>query len=428
MKFNKILITGLSFVSLLGVAGCDNKTINYDASTTLGMLEVLKNATNFTIDIYNTRLGDKGSIISTDSYYIDELNSYGYIRDNKGVYKFDIASDGEIHSNEIVTNGDITYKSIKPLINDFSNFELSLLNDEIEGNISITDKENRQAVMNLIGESTSFYTYISSLTVNYNTTEKTLTFLLNYNEKIKNDNENAYVKATIYNFGTSSSSFVEKYIKAGGTYFTPTEQMIEVRNNFKNNNFTRYIYDDTKNLIGKEYFTKDYYCNNYFSGTTLAYNLGYISLVNKTYAGQTLTNGSYYFTTYPDPETEITPMLYQPAFQETNMSEIMNYPSNLEAFKYLNLFTYDENLGYYFSNDYAIAVDMYNNFGVANAGYTNVSLSGCGIKFGDASNDYQTTFYVIGSFDSTYGAIPFEFHDFGTTHHPGVEKFVAKLS
>lgn len=428
MKLNRLFVAGLSCISLFSIASCDgNKTI--EVSSTLEMLENLKDCSNFTIDIYNTRLGDKGSIILNSSYYLNELNSYGYILDsNAGVYKFDVDSTGEICGNEIVTNGDTIYKNIRSLVNGFSSFELSLLDDEIEGNISIKDKTNREAFMKLVGESTTYYSYISSLTATYNKEENTLTFVLNYNDNLKTDNGNAYIKATVSDFGTSKSSLVEKYIKNGGTYFTPTEDMVNVRNKFKENNYTRYIYDSSNEVIGKEYFTKDYYCNNYYSGTTLAYNVGYISLVNKSYGGQTLQNGSYYFTTYPDPETEITPMLYAPAFQETNMSEIMNYPSNLEVFKYLNLFNYNEQYGYYFSNDYEITKDMYNNFGISNSGYSTVSLSGCGIKFGNASNDYQTTFYVIGSFDSTFGAIPFEFHDFGSTAHPGVEKFVAKLS
>ncbi len=430
MKLNKLFAAGLSFISLFSIASCDGKKTVVEANSTLEMLENLKDCSNFTIDIYNTRLGDKGSIVLNSSYYLDELNSYGYILDSKaGVYKFDIDSTAEICGNEIVVNGETTYKSITPLVNDFSNFELSLLDDEIEGNISIKDKTNREAFMKLVGESTTYYSYISSLTVTYNIKENTLTFVLNYNDNLKTDNGNAYIKAIVSDFGTSKSLLVESYIKNGGTYFTPTEDMVNVRNKFKGDNYTRYIYDSSNKVIGKEYFTKDYWCTNYFEGTDyLAYNKGYISLVNKSYQGVSLSKGSYYFTPYTDPTQEVTPMLVAPAFQETNMSEIMNYPSRLEAFSYLNLFTYDETNGYYFSNDYAITLDMYKNFGISNMGYTNVSLAGVGIKFGSASNNYKTTLYVIGSFDSTLAAMPFEFNDFGTTHHEGVEKFVAKLS
>lgn len=423
MKEKGLLLAFISILTVAGVTSCNNSntnTFDYDVSTTK-MLEQLKGINNYEMEIYNTKVGDKGSIVLNDKYYIDEINSYGYIVDsNAGVYKFDVASTGDIVGNEIIS----TQKSLDGLTYDFSTFDVTALDDEVDGVLSIKDKGNRQAFMKLIGEDTTNYQYISSLTASYDKTKKELNFNLTYN-----DTNSSYVNVTVKDFNNAKSSFVEDFIKNGGTYFTPTDEMKTVRNLFKNNNYSRYIYDtDNTTLIGKEYFTQQYWCTNYYTTTSVGYNVGYVTLVGKSYEGVTLPNGSYYFAPYADPEQEVVVMLAGTAFAETDMPTIMNYPGNLEALSYFNLYSYNSDYGFYFSDDYSIATDMYSNFGISNVGYTSVTLYGTGFNFEKENDNYKAKFYVVGSFDGTFGYLSFEFRDFGKTSHPGLEKFLAKLS
>ncbi len=427
MKKKGILLGVISVLSVVGLSSCggsDNKSINYGVST-LDMLTQLKDCSNFEMDIYNTKVGDKGSIILNDNYYIDEINSYGYILDsNKGIYKFDVSSEGEIVGNEIVKEKtDSKNVKLTDLVNSFSSFDTTAL-DEEDNKVSIKDKTNRQAFLSLIGEDLTNYQLISSLDASYDKDKKELTFNLKYNDK-----NNSYVDVTVSNFNNAKSTFVEKYIKNGGTYYTPTKEMVEVRDLFKTNNFSRYIYGtDGTSKIGQEYFTQDYWCTNYFETTTVAYNVGYVSLIDKVYEGVSLSNGSYYFAPYSDPTQEVVVMLAGTAFQETDMPTIMNYPQYMELFSYYNLFNYNEDYQMYFSNDYSVAYSMYKNFGVDQANYSSVTLAGSGFNFVKENNEYIATFYLVGSFDGTIGYLSFEFRDFGKTSHPGLEKFLAKLT
>ena len=298
-------LIGASFVLVSSIVGCSNNN-EIKITDALSAIKQLSNLNDFTLDIYNTSLGDKGFIYFTKDYYYDVLNSYGYIKGNKGVYQFDVDHTGTFVSNEIKTqfNGQL-YK----------------------------------------------------------------------------------------------------------------------------NNFTRYIYDtnDSATIIGKEYFVEDYYCISYFTTENAIYNTGYISLVNKSYQGKKIENGSYLVTPGFGEDASVNVFLGHYAFVETDMPSIMNYPSNLEMFKYLNLFSFSDQLECMFTQDSIITTDVYNNFGVANAGFESVSLTGVGYDVEKTDKDYVLTIRLFGTFDGAFGQMTFELREFGYSAHLGIEKFKEML-
>ena len=95
-------LIGASFVLVSSIVGCSNNE-KIKITDALSAIKQLSNLNDFTLDIYNTSLGDKGFIYFTKDYYYDVLNSYGYIKGNKGVYQFDVDHTGTFVSNEIKT-------------------------------------------------------------------------------------------------------------------------------------------------------------------------------------------------------------------------------------------------------------------------------------------------------------------------------------
>ena len=108
---------------------------------------------------------------------------------------------------------------------------------------------------------------------------------------------------------------------------------------------------------------------------------------------------------------------------ETDMPSIMNYPSKLEMFKYLNLFSFSDQLECMFTQDSIITTDVYNNFGVANAGFESVSLTGVGYDVEKTDKDYVLTIRLFGTFDGAFAQMTFELREFGYSAHLGIEKF-----
>ena len=154
-------LIGASFVLVSSIVGCSNNE-EIKITDALSAIKQLSNLNDFTLDIYNTSLGDKGFIYFTKDYYYDVLNSYGYIKGNKGVYQFDVDHTGTFVSNEIKTqfNGELYKNDIIPSFNDFDLNTITYNGDILE----IKNKDNRIAFLNLIGEDYSKYTSINNLT------------------------------------------------------------------------------------------------------------------------------------------------------------------------------------------------------------------------------------------------------------------------
>lgn len=410
-------LIGASFVLVSSIVGCSNNE-EIKITDALSAIKQLSNLNDFTLDIYNTSLGDKGFIYFTKDYYYDVLNSYGYIKGNKGVYQFDVDHTGTFVSNEIKTqfNGQLYKNGIIPSFNDFDLNTITYNGDILE----IKNKDNRIAFLNLIGEDYSKYTSINNLTAKYD--EKNgLTFNLVFNDE-------SYINVSVIDINSTHCKDLEKFIKSAKP-FVPEENIKNVRDLIYQNNFTRYIYDskDSTTIIGKEYFVEDYYCISYFTTEYAINNTGFISLVNKSYQGKKIDNGSYLVTPGFGEDASVNVFLGHYAFVETDMPSIMNYPSNLEMFKYLNLFSFSDQLECMFTQDSIITTDVYNNFGVANAGFESVALTGVGYDVEKTDKDYVLTIRLFGTFDGAFGQMTFELREFGYSAHLGVEKFKEML-
>lgn len=423
MKKFSVLMLGL--LVLLPLTSCgpkvvEEKVVEFTPSSALEGMKLLKKIHDYTIEIKNTRIGNKGNIYVTNNYYYDSMNSYGYIKEDHDIFKFDVDFKGNLISNEVVLEGD-TKLFDSNLFTTFNSFDFAYIKDEEE--LSITDKNNRMAFLNIMGEDVSTYIDITSLKVNLDIERNILNF------KAIFDNEEKYIEASIKNFNKSKSNDVEAFLKSGNAKpYVLSSELKEVRDAFKNDNYTRYVYDDSKNIIGKEYFTKEYYCMNYFSGESLTANTGYVVLIDKAYQGTIIENGTYMFVPGNDETKDISPYLGHTAFKETNLNYIMNYPSNLELFKYFNLFEFNDELAVNFTRDAEVTLDVYKNFGVNNAGFSSVALSGVGYETLKVNDKLVFNVKLYGTFDNTFGVFNFEFKDFGSTKHIGVEKFLSSLT
>ena len=63
-------LIGASFVLVSSIVGCSNDE-EIKITDALSAIEQLSNLNDFTLDIYNTSLGDKGFIYFTKDYYYD---------------------------------------------------------------------------------------------------------------------------------------------------------------------------------------------------------------------------------------------------------------------------------------------------------------------------------------------------------------------
>lgn len=410
-------LIGTSLLLASSIVGCQNNE-KIEVTDVYSAIKQLEQVNDYTLDIYNTNLGDKGFIYFNNNYYYDVLNSYGFIKGNKGVYQFDVDHTGIFVSNEIKNefNGELYKSGLIPSFRDFDLETFTTNGDTVE----IKTKDNRIAFLNLIGEDYLKYTSISSLIAKYDET-KGLFFELVFTD-------DSYINVSVLDINKTHCSDLEKFIKTAKP-FEPEENIKNVRDLIYKNNFTRYIYDDsaTPNLIGKEYFVEDYYCISYFVTELAIYNTGYISLVNKSYQGKKIDNGSYLVTPGFGEDAGVNVFLGHYAFVETDMPSIMNYPSNLEMFNNLNLFSYNDQLQCMFTADGIITNDVYNNFGVANANFQSVSLSGVGYDVEKLEKDYVLTIRLFGTFDGVFGQMTFELREFGYSAHLGVEQFKSML-
>ena len=161
------------------------------------------------------------------------------------------------------------------------------------------------------------------------------------------------------------------------------------------------------------------------------YNKGYVSLVDKTYESKKVTNGIYM---YRIREGAVFPYLGHTAADTTSTDIVwfMNYPSNLDLFNYFEYYEYNETDNVYFTDDYLLSYNMYQNFGIANAfdsSYT-VQLIGSGFNYelNDDDKLSKVTFKVFMNVNGTYSYMGFEFTNFGGSKIAVVDEFIAKGS
>ena len=324
------------------------------------------------------------------------------------------------------------------LIDTFALFDVSRLSQEADRNLSITDTSNRYAFLTILGIDSGYITSIQSLTASYTEDINTLMFILNFT------NGTRFV-TTISEFGEATSETVEAYLDNGGSYYQPSGDFEAVRNAFINHNYTQLVYDASNNVIGHYYFTQRYYAAVYDDTSYATYNDAYFAANNDTLTFLN-ADGSVYSTlelygvynaviSY-DSATQsnyIIP-IYQRAWnsETDNLPEVMFYPSLASMFSHFSFYTFNEVEQCYYSDDVALALDLYTRFflNYEEEGYR-VELLGSGFNYTkDASGNMDQIslkiFFALNGSDPYYYECVFE--DFNETAYEPFEKFMENMT
>jgi len=424
----------LSGIMVLGLTSCNTTVVvEYKPTNVITAMTQLAKQKNFTLEVKDTFYGDKGNIYFEENSYLNELYSNGYIKGSDGVYGITVDSSNQIRSGELLVDKDSKvveniYDS--SLFTTFESFDLTEVDSTNE--VSIRSKSNRIAFLNLVGADVTNLLKIDTLVATFEPAESLLSFRLNY---LTEENVEAkYIALDVKDVGTTSSKKVKTFVDKGGKEYVPSDEFKKVKTLFSGNNFTRNIYDNAgTTLVGTETFTDQYYYLGYDATlepkNAAYYNKGYVSLVDKTYESKKVTNGIYM---YRIREGAVFPYLGHTAADTTSTDIVwfMNYPSNLDLFNYFEYYDYNETDNVYFTDDYLLSYNMYNNFGIANAfdsSYT-VQLIGSGFNYelNDDDKLSKVTFKVFMNVNGIYSYMGFEFTNFGGSKIALVDEFIAK--
>ena len=262
----------------------------------------LRSINNFTL---NYRINGEEFIKEySDTAYYSSYDNLGYIKNTSNqVYPFSV-EENEIISGEVLQNVTNIYGN--ELVTTFSDFTFQSL-DTSTKIININPNNDRRAFLELVGEDVNKIFDVRSFRLIYG--ENDLNSFV-FDMTLTDGEDVSTIIAELNNVGTTSLSNVNEYLNNGGTYYTPSDDFIRIRELFSNSNYTHniYGYDENNNeiKIGEEIFTPNYYVtvydyNAYPEGN--AYNNAFYKADNETLtliddeSGQsaTITQNGIYF-------------------------------------------------------------------------------------------------------------------------------------
>ena len=447
MKKRNILLLSLSILLASTISSCGNGNVDIEPPITIDTsITSISNAISKLSTSHSFKAGvrvnsEEYEIVFNEDYYINEVSGTGYISSSEGIYPITLDKQGVIQPGELLLDEDdnpITSLYNFDLIDTFALFDVSRLSQEADRNLSITDTSNRYAFLTILGIDSGYITSIQSLTASYTEDINTLMFILNFT------NGTRFV-TTISEFGEATSETVEAYLDNGGSYYQPSGDFEAVRNAFINHNYTQLVYDASNNVIGHYYFTQRYYAAVYDDTSYATYNDAYFAANNDTLTFLN-ADGSVYSTlelygvynaviSY-DSATQsnyIIP-IYQRAWnsETDNLPEVMFYPSLASMFSHFSFYTFNEVEQCYYSDDVALALDLYTRFflNYEEEGYR-VELLGSGFNYSkDASGNMDQIslkiFFALNGSDPYYYECVFE--DFNETAYEPFEKFMENMT
>lgn len=458
MKKNKLICL---FFSVFSLVSCNEVTSSSQNSSSIDTSNITssKDVLNFMKDNYSfnvrTRVKrNNGSYASyyyatyTPSYYLGKLStsesSYkGYIAIDNEVADFEIVNENEedkvIVSERLEENGHVVNKLYENSITS----NLSALNLESFDGTTLKGKENIISLLNVSGFTSNDYLTIKDYQLNFTFDATKKELLMNFSTSKAGDIKE--YTATFNNFGTAKNEKVDEYIKNGGKIYVASENQKTLRNLFKENNYLREQLDSNGNFEIREYFTKQYYYNDFSdeylsqNPTLATYMLGYIYInkENLTLPGYKSLNYDdvYLFhisnsntvslVTREDPESLGNA---QGGFtsKQSDVSYVMNYPSNLYLFKHFERFK--ENGEFLTTTDYDIIHDFINNFGITSSSDVTLLATSLDIDFHldeDVKEEYVNfKLNCIDQNSSKEVIYEFNFSKFGITEHEAVTKFI----
>ena len=441
------LIKSLLFISLpiTLLSACDNSpkenTIDPTFNNIQEGLMKLRSINNFTL---NYRINGEEFIKEySDTAYYSSYDNLGYIKNTSNqVYPFSL-EENEIISGEVLQNVTNIYGN--ELVTTFSDFTFQNL-DTSSKIININSNNDRRAFLELVGEDVNKIFDVTSFRLIYG--ENDLNSFV-FDMTLTDGEDESTIIAELNNVGTTSLSNVDEYLNNGGTYYTPSDDFIRIRELFSNSNYTHniYGYDENNNeiKIGEEIFTPNYYVtvydyNVYPEGN--AYNNAFYKADNETLtliddkSGQSATitqNGIYMgFLLY---DTSISDYIFSPLYtrpindETTDIITAARYPTNLLTFSNFQKYYFDEEYQVYFTTNFDLSYDLYDKFYVSDYFEETdvITLLGNSFSYNLAASDElcEVTFSLYLTVNNQYTyELSFEFTNFNNSSFKLLEDFV----
>lgn len=401
----------------------------------------MKSAYNFQLKTMNTTSNSTYyEAFYTSSYYLSQYNtdySYlnGYIQFSNGVSRLEIPyGQDEVCSSEIVFDDKALYKD------DYS-INLSSLNiDEIDSGESITLKKKSaiNAILPLIGISSNYYISLKNYELSLSYLEDTLTISF----ALSSNGTSYEYETTISYFGESSVEEVEAFVQSGGEAYQLENEISQIRELFYKDNYTREELNSEGEYNIREYFTTQYYFDDisesYLTSNVEFYQYfcGYLKIQKDN-----LKIGSYSTLNYDDVyliyaldrenvslvtrENPSRSGYAQGAFTtiESDLSYVMNYPSNLLVWSDFQRFRQDGDV--YYTEDYEIIDDFISNFGITVAEGMTVYVVDLEFSYKlDGENTTATFVLNCVNQDNQEVVYTMNFGSFGTTAYEPIENFL----
>ena len=254
-------------------------------------------------------------------------SDFAYIQDEKGVYRVSF-DDGYVGGEYLlnskgekvvdVWDGSV-YKNLYGLGESF----LSSI-DEKATSVSISDKTYRLNFLQIAGFSRTEYTSMKDLSASIDA-DGQIRFTL--------EMESLTMHYDLVKIGESVCLPAVYYLEDNDGPLQLSDDLAELREAFKGNNFRRSIYSfDTESYIGYEYFLPRYFYSYLLSSST---NSGYMSLSNESLG----LNGVYMFTL--DGQGQLG-FLGRPMYEKPDIVEFMHYPTYMKLWENMEFIHYGE--------------------------------------------------------------------------------------
>ena len=443
-KTKKILFTFSVIAASLPFSGCKDepKPEPFVVDSLKNGLIALNITDNYTMScsgnriVSHTRIFLKNSI----SLFYKDRKSYDkiYYQDgDKGVYS--IAYNGQKYVGSSyysdmpkdVWSGKY-FSTMKGVETDFVNSV-----DKSTSTLKITNKSYRTAFLKTVGYSAIDYVNLDDLIASYN----------NGKLYVKMYFKNLEYNFVFSDFGTSTNSVLETFLKNGGKPYELTAEHNEIITRMKSNNYEQQIYQfgetpETTGYVGKNYFNPNYYYTNYY-GSLLA--SGHIALDGRESASGIYSDiyGCYQFVLdynqeKPEDILSLSPIVY---YDEPDIPTFYNYPSNLMIWDHME-YLLDWNRiifptsGYsllgkgYCITDPTMIYDIQNNFGIISS-FDGASPIAVGIDFYSQKSETGRDVYIIFVCKFAYGGyeyyMPFPFQNFGNVDNVLLDAVIEQM-
>lgn len=478
MKFKKGLILTITFLSGLGLVSCNDNTSSSSNSSnssnsetnityTPNKLEapgtitsvndfvnyIKKDTSSYSIQIIQDDIVQMYKVFTPNyiynEYTFDDKLSDGYIFADKGVCKFEFNDDYEVKISEVLTEDNKTITKLYENNTVLSLYNWSLNGDASSTSFKLTRKNEIMRFLKTCGISASSYLDLSSedksITLELKVANGKPCLVINF--ELSGTIQSSY-SIKISNLGTAKLDTLEDLIAATPKAYEASSELKSIKELFANDNYTRFVYDDQGEIMETEYFTSQYYYNDFSDEylkqepTLMSYMKGYLYINEanplKLYGNIDLYYQDVYMfyisnrttlnlVTREDPNNAGHA---QGGFTQVqdDVTEVMNYPKNLVLFDNYYKFNQNED-GSYVTSDSEIISDIISNFGITASSGVTMSATDLVISYTkneanaikDVTLTLNTINYVTGD---ALDPFVFNFSNFGTTANQVVEDYL----